>query len=94
MIRCCNIPPRPLVEKPVKKRKKTEKKNDSVNISLGQPMENGDFWKQKKTCSVVVVAEADRGHLVNGELGAEMVENVVGGCGEAAGVSENKVRSH
>ena len=43
---------------------------------------------------MVVVAEADRGHLVNGELGAEMVENVVGGCGETAGVSENKVRSH
>jgi hypothetical protein len=42
MIRCCNIPPRPLVEKPVKKRK-NRKKNDSVNISLGQPMENGDF---------------------------------------------------
>ena len=41
-----------------------------------------------------MVAEADRGHLVNGELGAEMVENVVGGRGEAAGVGENKVSGH
>ena len=41
-----------------------------------------------------MVAEANRGHLVDGELGAEMVENVVGGRGEAAGVGENKVRSH
>jgi hypothetical protein len=44
MIRCCNIPPRPLVEKPVKKRKNRKKKKfASVNISLGEPMENGDF---------------------------------------------------
>ena len=81
MIRCCNIPPRPLVEKPVKKRKNRKKTLTEI-------------FKTKKCFSVVVVAEADRGHLVNGELGAEMVENVVGGCGEAAGVSENKVRSH
>ena len=32
-----------------------------------------------------MLAEANRGHLVNGELGAEMVDNVVGGRGEAAG---------
>ena len=85
MIRCCNIPPRPLVEKPVKKRKNRKKNVNGLFF----------FFNDKKKCfSVVVVAEVDRGHLVNGELGAEMVENVVGGCGEAAGVSENKVRSH
>ena len=43
---------------------------------------------------MVVVAEADCEHLVNGELGAEMVENVVGGRGEAAGVGENEVSGH
>ena len=84
MIRCCNIPPRPLVEKPVKKEKK-QKRNDSLNISLSEPMKNVRFLKNKKRCSVVMLAEANRGHLVNGELGAEMVDNVVGGRGEAAG---------
>ena len=56
--------------------------------------EKRGFLKTKKRYSVVMVAETNRGHLVDGELGAEMVENVVGGRGEAAGVGENKVRSH
>ncbi len=93
MIRCCNIPSRPLVEKPVKKEKK-QKRNDSLNISLREPLKNVDFWKQKKRYSLAMVAEANRGHLVDGELGAKMVENVVGGRGEAAGVDENKVSGH
>ncbi len=41
-----------------------------------------------------MVAEANRGNLVDGELGAEMVENVVGGRGEAVGVGENEVSGH
>ena len=35
-----------------------------------------------------------RRHLVDGELGAKMVENVVGGRGEAAGVGEDEVSGH
>ena len=41
-----------------------------------------------------MLAEANRGHLVDGELGAEMVENVVWGRGEAAGGGEKEVCSH
>jgi hypothetical protein len=33
-------------------------------------------------------------HLVDGELVAKVVEDVVGGCGKAAGGCENKVGSH
>ena len=56
-------------------------------------MKNGDFENQKRY-SVVMVAEAGQSHLVDGELVAKVVENVVGGCGKAAGGCENKVGSH
>ena len=57
-------------------------------------MQNVDFENKKKTLFLGDGGEANRGHLVNGELGAEMVDNVIGGRGEAAGVGENQVRSH
>ncbi len=39
-------------------------------------------------------ASVIRGNLVDGELIAEIVENVVGGRGEAAGIGEDEVSSH
>ena len=97
MIWCCNIPPRPLVEKPVKEKKKTEKKwqfehlhvraNEKrgfLKICLDTKRENlppGRRWSWQS-------------HLVNGELVAKVVDDVVGGCGKAAGGCENKVGSH
>ncbi len=41
-----------------------------------------------------MVAESGQSHLVDGELVAKVVENVVGGRGKATGGGENKVGSH
>ena len=57
MIICCNIPPRPLVEKPVKREKKQER-NDSLKIYLHAPMKNVDFKNKKRWSSSWVAKSA------------------------------------
>ena len=41
-----------------------------------------------------MVVESEQSHLVDGELVAKVVENVVGGRGKASGCGKNKVGSH
>ncbi len=41
-----------------------------------------------------MVVESEQSHLVDGELVAKVVDNVVGGRGKASGCGKNKVGSH
>ncbi len=57
-------------------------------------MKNVDFENKKIVDPCRWWSRQTVGNLVDGELGVEVVENVVGGRGEAAGVGENEMSGH
>ena len=99
--KCCNIPPRPLgdeMKNSSRRRWKKKKKNFERMKRAGKKWKLRSKRARKKKEPDFYIGDQGPSKLggvsVDGKLGSEVVEDLVGGGREASGVGESEVGGH